>query len=84
MSKCTIFSVLLFKKYLGSIVDPIKKARNAIISVNVRLWDKLFNESNRKIANKKITIKGLNIWFFKILFLFRKFRKFSLGYNFLK
>ena len=82
--KCTIFSRLLFRKYLGRIVEPIKKAINAIISVTVRLGDSIFNDSNRKMANKKITIKGLNMWLLKILFRFRKLRKFSPGYNPLK
>ena len=72
------------RKYLGRIADPIKNAVNAIINVIVRLWDSLFNESNRNPANKKITISGLKMWFFKMLFLFRKLKKFSPGYNFLK
>ena len=82
--KCTMFSRLLFRKYLGRTAEPIKNARNAIISVSVRLADSLFSDSRRKIANKKITIKGLKMWFLKILFPFRKFRKFSPGYNPLK
>lgn len=82
--KCAMLSRFLFKKCLGSIVDPIKNAINAIINVIVKLWDNLFKDNIKKPANKKRTINGLKIWLFRILFLFRKFRKFSSGYNFLK
>jgi len=61
-----MFSGLLFKKYLGRIVDPIINAINAIINVIVKLGDNLFKDNNKNTANKKITISGLNKWFFKI------------------
>lgn len=82
--KWGIFSQLLFKKCLGRINDPIKNAINATANVIVRLADNLFSDNKRKRANKKRTIKGLKRWFFKILFLFRMLKKFSLGYSFLK
>ena len=84
LSKCKMFSMPSLRKYLGRIADPIKKAVNAIINVIVRLWDSLFKESNKNPANRKMTISGLKMWFFKMLFLFKKPRKFSPGYNFLK
>ena len=75
----TIVNILAY-----SILYYICHIDNAISNVIVKLWDNLFMESNRKIANKNRTINGLKTWFFKMLFLFRKFKKFSGGYNFLK
>lgn len=73
-----------FKKYLGITADPIKNPAKANINVMARLVETEFKASNRNIAKIKSTIKGLKMWFLSILFLFKKFKKFSLGYNFLK
>ena len=74
-----MFEALLFKKYLGSIADPIANAMNAIINMITRLVDGLFIDKSRKIANNKRTIKGLKMCLFNIMFLFKKLKKFSLG-----
>ena len=79
-----IFSLSFFKMYFGRMADPIKKAINPMNNVIIRLSEGLFIDSSKKIANIKSTINGLKIWFFKILFLFKKLKKYSLGYNFLK
>ena len=79
-----IFSKESFKKYLGSIADPMKNATNAIINVITKLLEGAVIDKSKNIANKNSTIKGLKIWFFKMLFLFKKLKKVSLGYNFLK
>ena len=73
-----------FKKNLGSIADPIKNATNPIDIVNVKLGLSEFRDNSRNMENRKMTINGLNMWFFRMSFLFRKPKKFSLGYNFLK
>jgi hypothetical protein len=64
---------------LGIIADPIKNPTNAIISVMTKLVDGGLSDSIRNIANKKSTINGLNMCSFRMMFLFRKFRKFSSG-----
>lgn len=79
-----ILSVFLFKRNLGSIDEPIKNATNAIINVIVKLFESVFSDNSKKAENRNITINGLNIWFFNILFLFKKLKKFALGYNPLK
>ena len=83
-AKLRIFSRLLFKKYLGKIADPMKNAINPIRSVITKLVDGGVNVNIKKIANRTNTINGLNRWFFNISFLFKKFKKFSLGYKLLK
>ena len=79
-----MLSVFLFKKNLGSIADPMKNAMNPIAIVRVRLCESEFRDNSRNAEKRKITISGLKIWFFKMLLLFKKLKKFSLGYNFLK
>lgn len=76
--------VLSFKKNLGNIVEPMKNAINPIAIVNVKLGDNEFRDNNKNIEKRRITINGLKIWFFRMLLLFKKLKKFSLGYNFLK
>jgi hypothetical protein len=49
----------LFKKNLGRIAAPMKKATNPISSVIVRLAVIGFKDSNRNIANRNRTINGL-------------------------
>lgn len=80
----TMASVFPFKKNLGITVEPIKNAINAIAIVMVRLVVSEFNDRSRNIEKRKMTISGLKIWFFRILFLFKNDKKFSPGYNFLK
>lgn len=79
-----MLSKLLFKTYLDSSEDPIKKATNPIISVMVRLVEGEFMDNRRNNANRNSTIKGLKIWYFRMVLLFKKSKKFSFGYNFLK
>ena len=68
-----------FIKYLGNIAEPMKNAINPINNVIVRLIEGLFSDNNKNNANKNKTINGLKICFFKIIFLFKKLKKFSLG-----
>ena len=84
LSNSTMTLSVLFKKNLGSIADPIKKATNPIVIVIVRLGDNVFRDSSKNIEKRKMTIRGLKIWFFRMSFLFKKLKKFSLGYSFLK
>ena len=73
-----------FKKNLGNTAAPIKKNKNAIISVIVKLFEIGLNDNAKNAAKTTRTINGLKTWFFKILFFFKKPKKFSLGYNPLK
>ena len=57
----TIFFKLLFKKYFGSIADPIKNPANARANVMHRLGEGLFIDKSKNNANKKSTINGLKI-----------------------
>ena len=82
--KLRIFPRLLFKKYFGKIADPMKNAINPIRIVITKLVDGGFSDNIKKIANRNKTINGLNRWFFKMLFLFKKLKKFSSGYKLLK
>lgn len=75
---------LPFKKSLGRNAHPMKNAINPIARVIVKLGVSEFKDNSRNIEKRNITIRGLKIWFFKMLFLFKKPKKFSLGYNFLK
>ena len=77
-------SFLQFKKNFGITAEPIKNAINAMTIVMDKLVVNVLRDNNRNMAKRKITISGLKIWFFKMSFLFRKLKKFSLGYNFLK
>lgn len=52
---------LSLSKNLGSMVDPIKKAMNAIISVVAKLVVTEFIDSNRNMENNRITINGLKM-----------------------
>jgi hypothetical protein len=74
-----MFSRLLFKKYLGSSIDPIMNPANARNNVMTRLVEGLFMDKIKKRANKKSTINGLKICSFNMTFLLRKLKKFSLG-----
>ena len=55
-----MFFKFLFKKYLGSAVDPIKNAAKAIRRVTARLVDGLFKDNSKNRAKSNRTIKGLN------------------------
>lgn len=79
-----IFSVALFKKNFGITAEPIKNATNPMAIVTVKLGVSVFNDSIRNIEKRKMTINGLKMWFFKMLFLFKKLKKSAPGYNFLK
>ena len=79
----TIFSSL-FNKNFGITAAPIKKAINAIASVMNKLSETGFMDNDKNNAKTKRTISGLKICDLRITLLFRKFKKFSLGYNFLK
>ena len=84
LSNRMMFSVVLFKKYFGSKVDPMKNAANAMINVTTRLFDGAVIDRSRNNANRNSTISGWKRYSFSIMFLFKKLRKFSSGYNFLK
>jgi hypothetical protein len=77
-------SVLPFKKNLGMTAEPIRNAINAIAIVIVRLVVSEFKDSSKNIEKRKMTISGLKIWFFRILFLFKNDKKSASGYNPLK
>ena len=53
-------------------------------NVIAKLCDGELMDRSKNIANRRRTINGLKIWFFKIEFLFKNPKKFSPGYNFLK
>jgi hypothetical protein len=48
-------------------------------SVTARLAEGLLMDNNKNNANRKRTMRGLKMWFFRIAFLFKKPKKFSLG-----
>ena len=48
-----------FKKNLGSIAAPIKKKRNAMISVTVKLLEIGLNDNTKNAAKTTRTINGL-------------------------
>ena len=50
-----------FRKNLGITAHPIKKATNPMANVTARLLLTEFNDSNRNMENKKMTISGLKI-----------------------
>lgn len=60
------FSEVLFKKYLGRIADPIKKAITAISNVITKLVEGALIDKIKNIENKRSTIKGLKRWFFNM------------------
>lgn len=74
----------LFKKYLGRIAEPKKNPTNAMTNVMTKLVEGLLIDNSKNDANIKSTIKGLKICSFKIMFLFKRLKKFSLGYSLLK
>ena len=76
--KVMMFS-LSFKKYLGNIAAPMKKNKNPIINVSVNLKEIGLNDSDKNAAKTTRTMRGLKIWFFKILFFFKKLKKLSPG-----
>lgn len=83
--KSTIgFFEVLFSKNLGKTADPIKKKKKAIAIVMIRLVVSLFRDKIRNIANTRMTINGEKIYLLITLFLLRKPKKFSEGYNPLK
>ncbi len=55
-----------FKKNLGKIAAPIKKNKNAIINVWIKLMGTGVNDSDKNAAKTIKTINGLKIWFFNI------------------
>ena len=55
------FSEVLFNRYLGIIVDPIKNAANPISNVMTRLDEGAFIDNNKNNENRKRTISGLKI-----------------------
>lgn len=69
----------LFKKYLGSIADPIKNAINAIANVIAKLAETALIDSIRNAQNTTSTISGLNASEFNILFFLINPKKFSPG-----
>ena len=69
---------------LGRTIDPIKKQMNAIKMVICKSLDTGFVASSRKRVNVTKTIRGENIFSFRILLFLNIDRKFSLGYNPLK
>ena len=73
-----------FKKNLGNIVEPIKKNTNAITNVIVKLVGTEFSESAKNAAKTIRTIRGLKIWYLKIMLFFTNPKKFSSGYKPLK
>ena len=74
----------LFSIFIGSISDPIKKAMNAMARVNARLPVTGFSESSKNTAKTRRTIRGLKMCDLSMVLLLKKFRKFSLGYKFIK
>jgi hypothetical protein len=57
----TIPLISPFKKYFGSMDDPMKNPTNARISVITRLSEGLFIDKIKNTANRKSTISGLKI-----------------------
>jgi len=70
--------------FLGIMVDPMKNAMNPISNVITKLVEGGLSDKIKNNANNKRTISGWKIYFFKMTFLFKKDKKFSLGYNPLK
>lgn len=62
----------LFKKYLGSIADPIKNAINAIANVIAKLAETALVDSIRNAPNTTSTISGLNASEFNYFIFFNK------------
>ena len=52
---------ILFKKNLGKIAAPIKKNKNAMINVSVKLAETGVRDSNKNAAKTTSTINGLKI-----------------------
>lgn len=55
-----IVSVVLFKKNLGNMEEPIKNATKPMINVMTKLNDGAFSDRSINIENRNITISGLN------------------------
>ena len=56
----SISLILLFKKYFGNIVDPMKKVINPMSRVMTKLLDGGFIDKIKKKENNKSTINGWN------------------------
>ena len=65
-------------------MQPIMNPANAIIKVIAKLIEGELIDNSKKSENKNITIIGWKKYLFKIVILFRKLKKFSLGYKLIK
>ena len=74
------FTGILF----GMMVDAIKNAINPNSNVITRLVEGGFIDKSRNNANINKTINGWKRYSFRIMFLFKKLKKFSLGYKLTK